>query len=115
MTENRYNPIIILIHTAMYFEIKNDPRKPLVFFYGNKDFEKYKIDIEIKDSKEIYIILNSGLYKGVYGAGHMRLIQDRDELEKKKDLLGKVVVKKEEKEIDTFNDFKSFEDAIQWG
>jgi hypothetical protein len=115
MTENRYNPMIILMHTAMRFEIKNGPRKPLAFFYNDKDFEKYKIEIEIKDSKEIYIILNSGLYKGAYGADQGRLIQDCDELEKKIDLLGKVVVKKEGKEIDTFNDFRSFEDTIQWG
>ncbi len=115
MTENKYDPIIIHMHTATYFELKNDPRQPLTFVFTNDDFQKYEIDIDIKDSKEIYLLIISGLYKGVSGASSVRLIQDRDELEKKKDLLGKVIIKKEGKEVATFKDFKAFEETIKWG
>jgi hypothetical protein len=114
MNENKYDPIVIHMHTVTYFELKNNPRKPLTFVFADEDFQKYEIDIDIKDSIEIYLLFKSGLYRGVSAAGHARLIQDRDELEKKKDLLGKVVVKKEGKEVATFKDFKAFEETIKW-
>jgi hypothetical protein len=110
MNENIYNPLILRKHTVFYYEMKNKRKS---FLIDNKDFEKYMIIIEIKNSGESYRIKNRKLWKGKgLFESNSHLIKDHDELEKNKGLLGKVFVKKEGEEIGNFDDFDSFIKAI---
>lgn len=113
MNDDKYIPNIIYMKTASYYELKNNTQKPIKFTISDDEINKYVIDIKIKDSRKIYRIFKGKLYKYVPGSGSMREVPHDDELEKNKNYLENVVVKKVGKEVGSFDNIFNFVKAIK--
>jgi hypothetical protein len=110
MTEKKLDPATIFSHTVNNYETKDAGQ---FFCVDPEAFRRYVVEIEIKGSDEVYYLTGYRLYKGIHGYNRGRETKS-DELEEKKDSLGKVTVVKDRRKIAEFESFDGFREAIRW-